>query len=305
MMEQTINYIYNKIEAINPIHGKKLKKNITFFDERYNELADAFFKKYIHILQLQNKTLDYAIDCYLQMIADVNSETIEFLRTGKYTSSTFDEVNQRVYARPETMEYYMHGLIMSQFLWKHHYQMLDYFINTLPEYLNKTKSYLEIGVGHGLYLSKALEILDDKTTLTAVDISTTSIALAKSFINDDRIAYNLENIYDFDNGEKFDFITLGEVLEHVEKPLQLLLKIYHLLSDDGVLFFTTPTNAPAIDHIYLFNNVSEIQALVKAAGFEIESERSFLSEEVSPEKAEKFKIAILYGAFVKKAKITQ
>jgi len=304
-MEQAINYIYNKIEAVNPIHSKKLKKNIAFFDERYDELADAFFKKYLHILQLQNKTLDYAIDCYLQMIADVNSETIEFSRTGKYTSSTFDEVNNRVYARPETMEYYMHGLIMSQFLWRHHYQMLDYFINTLPGYLNKTKSYLEIGVGHGLYLSKALEILDDKTILTAVDISTTSIALAKSFINDDRIAYKLENIYDFDNGEKFDFITLGEVLEHVENPLQLLLKIYNLLSDDGVLFFTTPTNAPAIDHIYLFNNVSEIQALVKAAGFEIESERSFLSEEVSPEKAEKFKIAILYGAFVKKAKITQ
>jgi len=304
-MEQIINYIYNKIEAINPIHGKKLKKNIAFFDERYDELASSFFKKYIHILQLQNKALDYAIDCYLQMIADVNSETIDFLRTGKYTSSTFEEVNQRVYARPETMEYYMHGLIMSQFLWKHHYQMLDYFINTLPGYRDKTKSYLEIGVGHGLYLSKALEILDDKTTLTAVDISTTSIALAKSFINDDRIAYNLKNIYDFDNDEKFDFITLGEVLEHVEKPLQLLLKIYHLLSDDGVLFFTTPTNAPAIDHIYLFNNVSEIQALVKAAGFEIESEKSFLSEDVSPEKAEKFKIAILYGAFVKKAKITQ
>ncbi|SHN33211.1 class I SAM-dependent methyltransferase [Mucilaginibacter sp. OK098] len=304
-MEQTINYIYNKIEAINPIHSKKLKKNIAFFDERYDKLADAFFKKYIQILQLQNKTLDYAIDCYLQMIADVNSETIEFLRTGKYTSSTFEEVNQRVYARPETMEYYMHGLIMSQFLWKHHYQMLDYFINTLPGYRNKTKSYLEIGVGHGLYLSKALEILDDKTTLTAVDISRTSIALAKSFINDDRIAYNLENIYDYNNGEKFDFITLGEVLEHVENPLQLLLKIYGLLSDNGVLFFTTPTNAPAIDHIYLFNNVNEIQAIIKAAGFEIESERSFLSEEVSPEKAEKFKIAILYGAFVKKAKITQ
>ncbi|MDB5086951.1 MAG: Methyltransferase protein [Mucilaginibacter sp.] len=304
-MEQAINYIYNKIEAVNPIHSKKLKKNIAFFDERYDELADAFFKKYLHILQLQNKTLDYAIDCYLQMIADVNSETIEFLRTGKYTSSTFDEVNNRVYARPETMEYYMHGLIMSQFLWRHHYQMLDYFINTLPGYLNKTKSYLEIGVGHGLYLSKALEILDDKTILTAVDISTTSITLAKSFINDDRIAYKLENIYDLDNGEKFDFITLGEVLEHVENPLQLLFKIHDLLSDDGVLFFTTPTNAPAIDHIYLFNNVSEIQALVKAAGFEIESEKSFLSEEVSPEKAEKFKIAILYGAFVKKAKITQ
>lgn len=301
-MEQPLGYIYQKIEMLNPMHSKKLKKNIVFFDDRYYELANAFFAKYTDILHLNNKTLDYAINCYLQMIADVNSETVEFLRTGKYTSSTFAEVNQRVYSRPETMEYYMHGLIMSQFLWKHHYQMLQYFIDTLPRYIGATKSYLEVGVGHGLYLSKALEIMDTGTRLTAVDISETSIALAKSFINDIRINYHLKDIFEFDNHLKYNFITLGEVLEHVEDPLKLLQKLNALLSDDGVLFFTTPTNAPAIDHIYLFNTVGEIQDIIKAAGFSIETELSLLSEEVLPERAVKFKIAILYGVFLKKTK---
>jgi len=303
-MEQPLNYIYQKIETLNPMHGKKLKKNIAFFDARYYALANSFFAKYINILQLNNKTLDYAINCYLQMIADVNSETVEFLRTGKYSSSTFAEVNQRVYARPETMEYYIHGLIMSQFLWKHHYQMLQYFTDTLPRYISATKSYLEVGVGHGLYLSKALEIMDTGTRLTAVDISETSIALTKSFINDSRINYHLKDIFEFDNHQKYDFITLGEVLEHVEDPLKLLQKLNTLLSDDGVLFFTTPTNAPAIDHIYLFNTVGEIQDIIKAAGFDIEAELSLLSEDVSPERAAKFKIAILYGAFLKKSQTT-
>ncbi|NOW94984.1 bifunctional 2-polyprenyl-6-hydroxyphenol methylase/3-demethylubiquinol 3-O-methyltransferase UbiG [Mucilaginibacter sp. SG564] len=301
-MEQPLNYIYQKIETLSPMHSKKLKKNIAFFDERYYEQANSFFARYINILHHDHKTLDYSIDCYLRMIADVNSETVEFLRTGKYTSSTFAEVNQRVYARPETMEYYMHGLIMSQFLWKHHYQMLQYFTDTLPQYIKATKSYLEVGVGHGLYLSKALEILNDNTTLTAVDISETSITLAKNFIKDSRINYNLKDIFEFNNRKKYDFITLGEVLEHVEDPLKLLQKLKTLLSDEGILFFTTPTNAPAIDHIYLFNTVGEIQDIIKAAGFEIETERSLLSEEVSPERAAKLKIAILYGAFLKKSK---
>lgn len=300
-MKQYVHDIYQKIDVLNPLHGKKLKKNIGSFDDKYYAASDAFFEKYFDFLKKENKTLDYAVDCYLNMISDVNIETVEFVRTGKYTSSTFEEVNKRVYAKPETMEYYMHGLIMSQFLWKHHYEMYDYFVNELPAYKDGIKSYLEVGAGHGLTLSKALEILNPGTKFSVVDISETSIALAKNFVNDSRVSYNLRNVFEFKNEEKYDFITMGEVLEHVEDPLLLLKKLNEMLNDDGHVFFTTPTNAPAIDHISLFNNVDEIRDLVKAAGFEIVSERSLLSEDVSPERAEKFKIAILYGAFLKKA----
>ncbi len=300
-MKQYVNDIYQKIDVLNPLHGKKLKKNIGTFDDKYYEASDAFFEKYFDFLKKENKTLDYAVDCYLNMISDVSIETVEFVRTGKYTSSTFEEVNKRVYAKPETMEYYMHGLIMSQFLWKHHYEMYDYFVNELPAYKDRIKSYLEVGAGHGLTLSKALEILNPGTLFSVVDISETSIALAKNFVNDNRVSYNLRNVFEFKNEEKYDFITMGEVLEHVEDPLMLLKKLNEMLNDDGHVFFTTPTNAPAIDHISLFNNVDEIRDLVKAAGFEVVSERSLLSEDVSPQRAEKFKIAILYGAFLKKA----
>ncbi len=299
-MKQYVNEICQKIEVLNPVHSKKLKKNIASFDNRYFEAANNFFEKYLLILSEENKTLDYALDCYLNMISDMNIETVEFVRTGKYSSSTFQEVNSRVYARPETMEYYMHGLIMSQFLWKHHYLMFDYFVNTLPAYREKTHSYLEIGAGHGLFLSKALEILDDKTSFTVVDISKTSIEMAEKFSNDKRVLFHTKDIFDFGSDTRYDFITMGEVLEHVEDPLGLLVKLKDLLAENGTVFITTPTNAPAIDHIYLFNSVAEIQELLKAAGFKIRSEMSFLSEDVSAEKAEKFKIAILYGAFLEK-----
>lgn len=299
-MSHYIDEIYQKIEHLNTIHAKKLKKNLAFYDKNYYKESDDFLLKYNKYLSRENKTIDYAIKCYLHMIADMTAETIEFLQTGKYRNNTFEEVNKAVYANPEIMEYHMHGLLLSQFLWKHHYQLFDYFIVNLPQYSSSTKSYLEIGAGHGLYLSKALELLEKETSFTVVDISGTSIELAKNFIDDVRVSFHLKNIFDYNQSEQFDFITMGEVLEHVEQPLNLLIKVKELLSKNGILFITTPTNAPSIDHIYLFNNAAEIRELIDKAGLEIISERNFYSEDVSVEKAERFKVTMMYGAFLKK-----
>jgi len=301
-MEQLINGIYNKIEILSPVHAKKVKKALDGFDDRYYQLANAFLEKYRSFLEREGKTMDYAIDCYLSMIADMNIETVEFARTGKYSSSTFSEVNERVYANPGIMEYYMHGLLMSQFLWKHHYQIFDYYTKALPAYAGSVSSYLEIGAGHGLYLAQALDILGKDTEFTVVDISQSSIDLAKKFTDDERVAFHVKDIFDFPDDVRYDFICMGEVLEHVEEPVKLLAKLHKMLADDGTLFITTPTNAPAIDHIYLFNNIEEIQDMLRKADFEIVSDVFFSSEDVSPERAAKFKIALLYGAFLKKKK---
>jgi 2-polyprenyl-3-methyl-5-hydroxy-6-metoxy-1,4-benzoquinol methylase len=299
-MQRPVEYIAERIEVLNAMHGKKIRKNLASFGEGYYLVADGFFERYLAILAAEGKTLDYAIDCYLQMIADMNSETVEFLRSGSYTSSTFQEVNERVYARPEIMEYYMHGLILSQFLWKHHYGMFDYFISHFPQYAGSARSYLEVGVGHGFQLSKVMGVLDEAVEVMAMDISETSIKLAKSFVDNDRVDYRLQDILTYDEDRKFDLIVLGEVLEHVERPLELLVKLHGLLAPDGVFYFTTPTNAPAIDHIYLFNTVDEVREMVDQAGFHVESELFLASEDVSPERAAKFKIAMLYGAFLTK-----
>lgn len=301
-MDQLLKEIHQKIELLSPVHAKKLKKNLESFDEAYYPLAEGFLRKYKAFLDKEGRTMDYAIDCYLSMISDMNIETVEFARSGKYSSSTFSEVNERVYANPGIMEYYMHGLLMSQFLWRHHYQIFDYFTKSLPAYAGKVSSYLEIGAGHGLYLAQALDILGPQTAFTVVDISQSSIDLARKLTDDPRVAFNVKDIFDFADDVRYDFICMGEVLEHVEDPVKLLNKLHKMLADDGTLFITTPTNAPAIDHIYLFNNIEEIQDMLRNTGFEISSEVFYSSEDVSPERAAKFKIALLYGAFLKKKK---
>ncbi|HVS97330.1 MAG TPA: class I SAM-dependent methyltransferase [Puia sp.] len=300
MITRTIDTIVSRIAGQDPLHGKRLKKHLARCDDRYFALAEAFFQKYEAILRQEGKDIDYAIDCYLRMVEDVNAETVEFLHTGRYSSSSWEEVNARVYGRPETMQYYMHGLILSQFLWRHHYDMFDYFSAALPASAGGVRHYLEVGVGHGFYLSHVLGALSPEATLTAVDVSETSLALSRRFAGEDRIDYRLQDIFTFESPRKFDLIVLGEVLEHVERPQALLERLGGLLADNGVLFFTTPANAPAIDHLYLFHNVEEIRALARAAGFRILSEKALPAEDVSWDKAERLKVAVLFGAFLTK-----
>jgi 2-polyprenyl-3-methyl-5-hydroxy-6-metoxy-1,4-benzoquinol methylase len=269
MAQNNLAYVVDQIKTLNPLHGKKLSKNLKKQDETYYQQADKFLLRYGNLLADAGKDMDYSIECYLQMIADVNYESVQFMQTGEYTSKSFEEVNQRVYNDPNVMEYYMHGLLLSQFLWTHHYDITKYFTATITNNKNQIKNYLEVGGGHGMYISDAISIIGPDTNYDLADISPSSIDIAKRMINNPKVNYNLIDIFEYFPSHKYDFITMGEVLEHVEDPVALLEKLHSLLADNGKVFVTTPTNAPAIDHIYLFKNADDIRGVINKAGFKV------------------------------------
>ena len=297
----TFKDLVAKIEQEDPLHGKKIKMDLEEYDEAFYNKADLFINRFAGYLAKKGKTLEFGVDCYFKMIADVRNETKHFVRTGEYTSKSFDEVNERVYNNPEIMEYYMNALLLSQFLWGHHYTILKYFTNTLSKYRDNVGHYLEMGGGHGLYVSEAIRLLKPGTKFDLIDISPTSIDASRTLIDNSNVNYTLSDIFKIEAEKKYNFITMGEVMEHVEDPVSLLKKLGELLTDDGHLFITTPTNAPAIDHIYLFKNADDIRAVIEQAGFKVVEELSVYSEKVSKERAEKLKVAMMYAAFLKKA----
>jgi 2-polyprenyl-3-methyl-5-hydroxy-6-metoxy-1,4-benzoquinol methylase len=301
-MSSLLDIILEKIEARNPEHASKLQKNNATLSEQHASMAEKFFEKYNSYLKSKNKSLDFGVDCYLHMCADMLNERTRFIQTGRYSSNSFNEVEKRVYGNPEIMTYHMHGLVLAQFLWFEQYERIVFFIERLPEYAAHVKKYLEIGGGHGLYIHEALELLPQATQFDLVDISQSSIDLAKGIINDARVNYYLKNIFDFRDDAIYDFVTMGEVLEHVEEPLLLLQKISRLIGKDGMCYITTPINAPMIDHIYLFSNESEIRDLLDGAGFEIVEEKIVISEHITPKLAQRFKVPVMYAAFIKNKK---
>lgn len=302
MMEQELSTIVGQISEKNPLHSKRINKNIKKMDEAYFARANSFLKKYVNLLQNEGKTLDYGIECYLQMIADVNFESVKFIETGEYSSKSFEEVNKRVYGNPEVMEYYMHGLLLSQFLWTHHYDILLSFNSIITQNKPNIKNYLEVGGGHGLYISEAISIIGDGAKYDLVDISSSSLEIAKKMINNDQVNYVLSDVFEYFPNKKYDWITMGEVLEHVEQPVQLLQKLHSLLSDNGKLYITTPTNAPAIDHIYLFKNADDIRKVIHESGFDVETESCIFSEDLPPELLEQYKISMMYAGVLTKRK---
>jgi 2-polyprenyl-3-methyl-5-hydroxy-6-metoxy-1,4-benzoquinol methylase len=112
------------------------------------------------------------------------------------------------------------------------------------------------------------------------------------------IRYLLMDIFDLDETHPYDFITIGEVIEHLEDPLAMLRKVHRLLRPGGAAFISTPVNAPTLDHIYLFHNVDEIRDLIAEAGLQIRDETSCYAENMPARKAEKLKVANMYAVFV-------
>jgi trans-aconitate methyltransferase len=92
---------------------------------------------------------------------------------------------------------------------------------------------------------------------------------------------------------------MGEVIEHVEDPVALLNKLKELLAPNGVIFMTTPTNAPSIDHIYLFRNALEVIDVIHEAGLEVIEDIKVYAEDLPEEMAIKLKVTMMYGCFLK------
>ena len=118
--------------------------------------------------------------------------------------------------------------------------------------------------------------------------------------DDNKIRYFLKDIFEYDNNNKYDLICLGEVLEHLDNPKSILLKLSEFLTPNGILWITTPTNSPAIDHVYLFKTKEEVFKLIRDANFDIISNCNFFAEDMQEEEALFKKVTNLVGVFCKK-----
>ena len=255
-------------------------------------------------MERTGRSVDFGVTCFMELRRSMEEERLHFFRTGEYSSKSFAEVNERVYNNPETMQYHMHGLVLAQFLWPDQYRRFSFFRDRLPSYRDGVDRYLEIGSGHGLYLIEAMRALGPATEFQAVDISPSSMELVRGMVGDTAQLHNLRfrlmDIFYLPDSEPYHFITMGEVLEHVEQPLSLLRRVHQLLSPQGSAWITTPANAPTRDHIYLFHNAAEIREMFAAAGFVIEDEVSYYPAGMDAKKAERLQLPLMFGAFLKK-----
>lgn len=300
---------FNKIVACviakSPFQRKKLELYLLGRDALFFERAETFARDYTGYLKNHDIPLEYAVTAYLDMCKTMMKCQIEFMKTGVYCITDHGQAFAETYANPERMKSYMIGLALSQFLWPTHYRIYDAFERALRGCAHQVGSYLEIGPGHGLYMHKSIQLLRPGTRVQAVDISPISIEITRSIIEHFHpeiigVTFQIGDFLCFDCTERYDFITMGEVLEHVNEPLRMLSKLEALLTDQGRAFVTTAINAPAIDHVYHFTCVEEVRAMIGEAGLVIVRDLVLPVEDLPMAEILAQKITINYCAEVRK-----
>ena len=199
----------------------------------------------------------------------------EFIKTGRYKATSHAEAGKIVYHNPEYMfGLYLPGILLSHYLWPHHYRQSQFFDRTLRAALAEAgeTSFCDIGPGTGFYCRRLLAS-NSAAKGYAFDISESSIEYtrrhAEAFGVSDRLHIVNQNVVTEPVGKEFPFLVCVEVLEHLEAPQEFLNAIGTMLAPGGKGIIAAAVTAANEDHIFLYNNGDEVAAQVEQAGFKI------------------------------------
>jgi len=173
------------------------------------------------------------------------------------------------------LEEYLPGLLLSHYLWPHHYRQLRFFETAFVERMRVAGAtlFVEVGVGTGLYSGALLRSLPEAQGL-GLDISPWSKAFCERQLSSqalaDRYEVQLRDVTAASLAPKAEWLVCVEVLEHLDDPVAFLRALRANLAHGGSAFITAAVNAAHADHIYLYRDAGEVLAHLRQAGFSLE-----------------------------------
>ncbi|OIO39112.1 MAG: hypothetical protein AUJ72_01385 [Candidatus Omnitrophica bacterium CG1_02_46_14] len=215
-----------------------------------------------------------ALDGYADFSMDAARQQNYFEENRQYQGVSSANLLSSCYEdRDFMMMTYLPGLYLSHFLWRHHYKLLRFFRSKVLPSLTSPKFFYEIGVGTGLYSYETLRYFSDAHG-HGIDISQYSLDFTGRLLTAGGMSkrYQCEKMDIFKSclePEKADFLVCQEVLEHLEDPERSCRILLTLIKPSAKAYITAAINAAHTDHIYLFNSPSEVEAMLRSAGWRI------------------------------------
>lgn len=236
-------------------------------------------------------SFELLVEGYVYFTQNYIDESKYFETHKKYRCQSFEEVECSLYSDERNMTLYMLGLCMAEYLWETTLRIHRFF-ESLSGRLSG-RHYLEIGPGHGKYFLEAYN-LQRFNSYTGIDVSKTAIDMSEDYMRryarkDSSTSYSLlcADATRYETEERYDFIVIQEVLEHIEDPLGMLRSLRELLTEDGKIYALMPINAPSPAHIFRFESIEHVKQIVTDAGLQIEEEEYITANNVTLEEAEK------------------
>lgn len=245
--------------------------------QRKSEFGEDWLQRFDDTLQRmfsddENK-LGKAIRGYVRFSLDATRLQKRFEKERKYPPKTYKEAAEAVYHNREYMHsLYLPGILLSHYLWPHHYTQLVWFYKYFKPYVIEThdRNFCDIGTGTGFYSRQMLSLHKDVQGV-AFDISDNSLEYSagqiEAFGFSSRWRQEKRDVVASPVKKDWSFLVSVEVLEHLENPLEFLKHIRPMLRNGGYGFITAAINAPNEDHIYLYRNCREVIDQLNEAGF--------------------------------------
>jgi SAM-dependent methyltransferase len=209
-----------------------------------------------------------------------------FEREREYQAKTYDQAAGEVYFNEQhMMGEYLPGLLLSHFLWPHHYRQLRFFDEAFVESMRVSgaSSFVEVGIGTGLYSGQLLRRLPGVRG-DGFDISPFSLRFTEAQLDalgvGDRYSAQLRDVTTDPTEPLAEWLVCVEVLEHLEDPVAFLRGLRATMAPGGKAFITAALNAAHADHIYLYRTAEEVLAHLLEAGFTLE--QSFVGAAYKP-----------------------
>jgi 2-polyprenyl-3-methyl-5-hydroxy-6-metoxy-1,4-benzoquinol methylase len=226
-----------------------------------------------------DSAIETMADSFVRFSTDVNLAQARYEIAGHYEHKSYQECRDSVYSQDDTMDEYLSGIYLTNFLWAHHLDLSFFFEERFVAKLPPAPRIVEIASGHGGWGLWALHAIPG-ATLIGYDISAQAIEMSTKLASAagmrDRAQYALRDAMELDRAasEPADACICSFLIEHLEQPARLFEVISALLVPGGKAFLTGALTAAQIDHIFEFRFESEFVQLAERHGLRALDTRS-------------------------------
>jgi ubiquinone/menaquinone biosynthesis C-methylase UbiE len=270
-----IDVFMERLSQNAPIYFKSVDANRKLHPDLFDQVGERLLT--IANIHLGADAYDILINGYCFFVEEVNRSQLEYEKVGHYENHSYADVYAKTYNNSTFMNKYHWGVFTIAFAWEHHLLIYDFFCSSFiplikDKNVNEFKG-IDLGCGSGLWHLSAIELIPS-ISFDAVDISQTSVDTCNK--TRDALKFRERTQYYCADATTFNkFPALYDtgiscfLLEHLERPDQLLFSLARNLKEGAYAFVTCALTAGEVDHIYEFKHEYEAAQMAHDAGFRV------------------------------------
>jgi predicted TPR repeat methyltransferase len=278
-----VHLLWAQIKSKYPIFQKVIAARLDDFSESWLQRFEREMSAYF---DCDAEAIERAANAYCSFSLEAMRLQAKFDLTHTYAQSSYDDALADIYTNTEYMvNTYLPALLLSHYLWPHHYRQLHWAHEHFIEPLRDIESvrFCDVGIGTGFYSKELLCHLDNAVGW-GFDVSEAAIAHTKQILTKWRVhdRYQLCQMEVENQGDRrFNAFVSVELLEHLEDPQGFLCQLRGVVEDGALGFVTAAIDAPNRDHIYLYRSCEAVAEQLQKAGFEVVHAENFAAYETA------------------------